>query len=438
MATFKKNRCAIFSLVVGTVTLIFIFKGVLLLARYGMAVSASTCRSQGHNGTNGSSKDSISEEYVFTITMYGIVSLLRILEYLLLGKQFYVFLFQQSAVDPFAFFSNHSEKVYMALFSIILLPHLLLGFVVPALGIYQELVHTEEITECTQQQHYYQVYMAYCAVNLLRYLSAYSVRIIMILTALSLSKVWSFNPPEPLAYAELSSKKTTVASIEECRLEGTAASDTIEVPNQNSGTHNSQKEKSDDSSSCDTRILQQVLLDWKIVSADFEMRTQQYIATGRKVQVIHELFQNWFVVPWLAYFIASSLEINDVIRPWKADGKSDSKSSEIFQVYYLLYNINQFITLLIPFLCAQVMNTFHRRYHERMRHQQLKQFRDNPSRLSFACQLEAEKDGEYDFMPRIAGTRISIPIGSPFFLIILLGEVLLSVLGTLVHVKKVL
>lgn len=66
-----------------------------------------------------------------------------------------------------------------------------------------------------------------------------------------------------------------------------------------------------------------------------------------------------------------------------------------------------------------------------MKNDQLERFKDNPSRLSFARQLLIEKEERYDFLPRILGTSITISIGSPLYVIILLAGLFLSVVESL-------
>ncbi len=179
-----KIKCLI-CIVFGTVLCVFILKGALLMARYGITVSTTGCDNQDHNETNAT----VSDEYIFTVIVYGIVSLLRILEYWLLARQFYFFLFQQNEIKPGVFFKIHPRRhCYVTLFSIFLLPYFLLGFVIPAFGIYQEVEHAEGVAPC--YQHYYEIYVSYCVVNFFRYMLAYAVRIIMFFTSLSLSKLW--------------------------------------------------------------------------------------------------------------------------------------------------------------------------------------------------------------------------------------------------------
>ena len=77
------------------------------------------------------------------------------------------------------------------------------------------------------------------------------------------------------------------------------------------------------------------------------------------------------------------------------------------------------------------MNTYHRKYYNGMRRSQLDKFKDNPSQLSFARQLLIDKNPNYNFRPRILGTRIIINTGSPFYIVTLLMGIFLSLAESL-------
>ena len=91
------------------------------------------------------------------------------------------------------------------------------------------------------------------------------------------------------------------------------------------------------------------LIDWKVVSEDCQQRAIGYNNIGNRVMLVLDMFQTWFILPWIVYLMASSLKTYNILRPWNLDGDGNSPPSDIPQLYYLLYNANQFITLLIPF-----------------------------------------------------------------------------------------
>lgn len=161
------------------------------------------------------------------------------------------------------------------------------------------------------------------------------------------------------------------------------------------------------------------------LSGDFKKHYKAYSKIGKQVKEINELFQTWFVLPWVIYLIVSSLKAYNILRPWASDSDGVTPASNIPQIYYLLYNLNQFVTLLIPYLYAKKINTYHHKYYKRMRNLQLVRFKD---RLSFAGQLLEKR---YGFLPRILGTSITISIGSPLYVVILLAGIFLSIAESL-------
>ena len=178
--------------VLSAVLLVFTLKLVFLISRYGITASGISCEQFGSNITI-AVRTKVDHEYIFTVVMYAIVNVFRIVEYVLLGKQFYSFFFQQTEVDPC---TKHSKRFcYLLLFFIVLLPYFLLDFAIPVLGIYQEIKLNERLEKC--YRHYHEVYITYCAVNFFRYASAFTVRIGMIYTALFIDKLWfpDINPP---------------------------------------------------------------------------------------------------------------------------------------------------------------------------------------------------------------------------------------------------
>lgn len=416
----------IFGLVLG----IFILRGVLLVSRYGITASGLKCVQDLNQTTAVATK--LNHEYIFTTIVYGILSILRILEYSLLAKQFYHFLFNQIVVDVSAFFEKRSHRfLYLFCFVIVLLPYFFLGLTIPALGIYQEIEYSDRLVQC--YHHYYEIYVAYCVTNFFRYMSAFTVRIMMIYTALSLSKIWFPDHDGPPLHTSVG-----LGKCENIEASLKASPKNAGPLANNPDVANNPTPVADNPDVANNALLldgapKKILEDWKMVSSDFQVLSKRYTEIGKQVQVIQDLFQPWFVVPWIVYLIASSLKTYNVLRPWNADGDGDTPLSSIPHIHYLLYNINQFITLIIPYLCAKKINTYHQKYFKIMRDHQLKKFEDDPSRLSLARQLMLDRKNLNDFVPRIIGTSITISIGNPLFVIILLVGIFLSVSESLLE-----
>ena len=383
----------LFYTVFGSVIGVFVLKGVLLVTRYSISASSSKCEK---NHSSNQTSTSVGDDFIFTTIVYAIINVLRIMEYVILAKQFYYFLAQNDNLCSKYFFK---EKLYWLFLLLLLLsPYFVLGAVIPSLGIVQEIEHSEWLPECSQ--HYQEVYISYCAVNFLRYLSAYLVRVLMIYFTLSLRKIW-FPEGDPPGHTSLGLDKHSARSK--------AASQ--EQPGQAQPLTNAE----------------QFEHNWCIVSCDFKDHTEKYNKVGEQAKIVQELFQTWFILPWMIYLIASYLKTYNVLKPWNADSDGVTPLSDIPQMYYLLFNINQLITLLIPYLCARKMNTYHQKYFKLMRNEQLLFRMDSHNQLFLARQLKVEWESDYDFEPRIMGTDITMSVGSPLYVVILLAGIFLSV-----------
>ena len=353
------------------VLMVFAFKGIFLMAHYGIEARSRKCGLEKND----------TADYVFTVTMYGIISLLRLLEYSLLVKQFYSFIFVQDKVLVMA-----KNFFHVRPFFVFLLPYIALGMAIPSVGIYQELEISRQREECDGIRHYFEIYLTYSAINYFRYISASLVRMLMILTTLTIRNYW--HPDNSWTYSRDGSQN--------------------DFPN----------------------TVNKLLEDWKVVTRDHQERAQEYARIGTQVQEIQKLFQTWFIVPWVAFLLNTSIKTHNVLRPWISEA-GDVPPKETSKVFYLLCNVNQFICLLIPYLCACIINTYHQNYYKHMRNQQLKRFEASASRYSIARQLVIEKEEEYDFLPRVVGTNITISMGSTLYVFFLLIGLFFSTVGSL-------
>ena len=401
------TKKAIFWFVFGAVWVVFSLRGLLLITRYGIT-GWNKCNFNDKSSNSTNSEADIRHDFIFTTVVYAILSVLRLLEFILLGKQFYHFFFEQKDTDSRVFFRANSKRFYyLPVILLILAPYILLGFAIPGLGIFQEIKYSESRSlECSR--HYHEIYITYCAFNFLRYLSAYIVRALMIYATLYLSKIWPLDdsPCErTVKQTQNSSSKHTEPTVEQ--------------------TQDSPPELTEE----------QALADWNLVSKDWKLYDKNYTEIGKKVEAIQELFQTWFIVPWIIYLVATSLKTYNILRPWRADSDGDTPIADIPQIFYLLYNLNQFITLLIPYLCARKMNTYHQEFFNKLRENQLKKFQDNPNRSTLARRLEVEWEEDFDFLPRIPGINIPISLGNPLYVILLLSGIFFSISESLLSTK---
>ena len=469
MASGNWFRKIIFFSALAVVLLVFTLKLLFVITRYGITAASIHCEQSIIKENININLTKITHEYIFTVIMYGIVNILQIVEYMLLGKQLYYFLFQQKMENPCIFFKKRlltKRFCRLLLFFIVLLPYFLLGFAIPALGLYQEfqIEHTEQLGKCYRHYHAYKIFIIYCAINFLHYVLAFAVRVWMIYTVLFIDKLWfpvnrqsectSTGLYNSLGKTE--GQRCTISSEHEIFLQDLievstsssaessgSATVTISSPNINNVIPSHEAQNHAVSNPGHELFSTSFLQDWKKVSTDFKQIYEKYHKIGEKVQVYQELFQTWFIVPWIIYLINSSLKIDNVLRPWNVDGDGDTPPSNIPSIYYLLYTINQLITLIVPLLCAKEINTYHHKYFKHMRTEQIKRYMNHsdepdPSKarcLSFARQLMVDRNDGYDFEPRLVGTSITVSIGNPLFVILPVVVFVLSVSKSLLKAK---
>ena len=156
---------------------------------------------------------------------------------------------------------------------VVLFLYLLLGIAVPTFSILQELEYDDKMAPC--YDHIGPVYIAYSAVNYLRYLCAFSVRMGLIVTIAIIREIWG---------------------EKEQRLDSTKPN--INITMVENGDHG-----------C-------FFADWKNTAKRLQHWTNGYEETRDVVREIVKIFQTWFIIPWVVFLIESSLDVNYTLQPW--------------------------------------------------------------------------------------------------------------------------
>jgi hypothetical protein len=177
-------------------TLVFVAKMVLLVARY--SIQRVTCVLNNTMGVADhtsqvydSLPDPIHVGYIFTVIMYAFISFLRLTEYIVLGISILKFLVDNKELVKkyMCTYKDNKGKVTMFVckWSVVLCPYIFLGIAVPTFGVLQELEYDEKVAPC--YDHTEAIYLAYSAVNYLRYFCAFSVRMALIITTV-IREIW--------------------------------------------------------------------------------------------------------------------------------------------------------------------------------------------------------------------------------------------------------
>lgn len=153
-----------------------------------------------------------------------------------------------------------------------------------------------------------------------------------------------------------------------------------------------------------------------------------YKAKGDKVQKVAGIFQTWFLFPWIIFFAASSLECKNVLRVWNGDRE------EILPLplaYYFLYNINQIMFLLIPYLCGLKMDYYHHKFYK----EHVSRPTETPEfyKQEVSCQtaMPIQEEDDYNFVPRVWGLGIKVKMNSVIYSLFLLLGIFFTLCGSL-------
>ena len=145
-----------------------------------------------------------------------------------------------------------------------------------------------------------------------------------------------------------------------------------------------------------------------------ENAPNNYTKEKRKLVVqILEIYQQWFVVQWLIYYIALFTDVTTLLRPLVTHTEETLSTCSSVQIgLHIGYSVLSFG---IPYVCGLRMSVYHAKYYnEKVRNEYL----STPQEMQHVL-AHIEKDRKCDFVPHIkwTGSGISIPIDGPGFTI---------------------
>jgi len=156
--------------------------------------------------------------------------------------------------------------------------------------------------------------------------------------------------------------------------------------------------------------------------------TKEYRDAGKKVQIIANIFQSWFLFPWIIFVLESYLEAGNILSPWNGNKE---KPEILPKVYLLLFNTNQMVFLLIFYICGQMMNRYHHECHNRIQEMQLSSERSDHD-LAEQRKLLIQQEYNYDFVPRFWGLGFKVKMNSMIYIIFLLFGLFFTACGAIV------
>ena len=139
---------------------------------------------------------------------------------------------------------------------------------------------------------------------------------------------------------------------------------------------------------------------------------KKYNEAGKLVDAFQNIFQGWFVMKWLIYFIdivGHSVLATEVIFDTSLQNKDIEKLA--FVLSHLIYD---FLAFFYMFICGSLMNLHHQKYRAFLYEQQRKCLSDSGNdcleEMQF-CNTLIPENPTYDFLP--SAFLINYPLNSP-------------------------
>ncbi len=213
------------------------------------------------------SEETVGQDYLFTMVVYCSLFIGRWAEALIIHIHVYKFFFKQSTstLQPREFKQLCQEgltKCYKKLsLSFIMF---IQSSLMPILGIILEIRHGHK-ANC--EGYVYEHHTVYWILDFFIQLHDSVIRLLMFLATIATGRIWS---------------KLIVTKIE--------------------------------TGSNEPRNYKEYQEDRNITSRDYRFRIEEYAQRGSEVKCLLDIFQAWFIVPWLLYFIGSSLDTDYILR----------------------------------------------------------------------------------------------------------------------------
>ena len=146
-----------------------------------------------------------------------------------------------------------------------------------------------------------------------------------------------------------------------------------------------------------------------------------YHSTGERVNAVQNIFQGWFVIKWMVYFIniaGHSILTVEIVFDDDTRGDEYEKHKLAFVLTQLFYNFFAFFFL---FVCGSWMNRYHTnycKYQEALQRKLLSNNHNNYILLLQSTNNLISEVPEYQFLPTIFS--IDFPLNSPGYILTML------------------
>lgn len=168
---------------------------------------------------------------------------------------------------------------------------------------------------------------------------------------------------------------------------------------------------------------------------------KEYRKTGKFVASIQSIFQEWFVLKWIVYFLNI---IGDSIIAIKVLFHDSVQSTHSLRLHIFIYTtthlIYDYVAFTTIFICGTLMNKYHKKYYRKFEKTQISTIRhQGEDKLSTETVIDIMKNStlnkKYNFIPSLCG--LSFPLNGAGYLITFVLAIIgfvVSVISTFVDV----
>ena len=137
-----------------------------------------------------------------------------------------------------------------------------------------------------------------------------------------------------------------------------------------------------------------------------------YVERGEKVKPILKIFEAWFVLQWIVYFLTIFVGITNIVMAYLHNIQHEYAYMEY--VFSGLYVAISLVAFSIPYACGNMTNSYHKKYIDRMRESCVTrddkgQFKEVKWETTWS-KISYIKKEDYDFVPKVWG--LSIPLNN--------------------------
>lgn len=145
----------------------------------------------------------------------------------------------------------------------------------------------------------------------------------------------------------------------------------------------------------------------------------KYNKTGELVDAFQNIFQGWFVIKWMIYFIdiaGHSVLAAEIL--FNTSLQREELRQFVFVLVHLAYD---FLAFFYIFACGSVMNLYHERYYNSLYEKQkecLSKSDNECFKIIHASSILIPENPKYDFLPSVF--LIDYPLNSPGYTLTML------------------